>query len=219
MPARDAGIQQPRAVHVQVQLVARGDLANLGHASQWPDAAAAAVVRVFDDHDPRARIVHVLGPDHGFHMGRREDTVRAEDRADADAGQCRGPTALKVVAVRGVVADQLVARLGGRTDRDLVGHRPRRDEQGGLFAQEARHPLLQPVDSRVIAEHIVADLCRGDGRTHPCGRPRDGIAAQINRRHRGSPSSSWLSRSPACGPVQFPASWPALWRSRTSVPV
>ena len=60
------------------------------------------------------------------------------------AAQGRGGAGLPDVDVGGRFANQFVARLGVRPQADLVGHRPGRDEEGGLGAQKGRDTVQWP---------------------------------------------------------------------------
>ena len=76
--------------------------------------------------------------------------------------------------------DDLVAGRAEVPQGELVGHRPRRDQQGGLGAQQGGDLLLQAVDARVLAVLVVADLGLGDRLTHLGGRAGDGVGAKVD---------------------------------------
>ena len=65
---------------------------------------------------------------------------------------------------------------------DQVAHGPRRHEEGGLLAEQARRTRFEREDSRIIAEDIVADRCIGHGRPHRGGRMRHGVGARVDLR-------------------------------------
>ena len=65
-------------------------------------------------------------------------------------------------------------------DGDGVAHRAAGDEEAGLFAQHLRRQLFQPVDGRVLAIDIVADLGAIHRLAHGGRRLGDGVAAQVD---------------------------------------
>ena len=65
--------------------------------------------------------------------------------------------------MRLIAQDHLVAAAAMHQQADQVAHRARRHEQAGFLAQAIGRECLQPLDGRVIAQHVVADLgfCHG----------------------------------------------------------
>ena len=106
------------------------------------DPAAAAVVRVFQADQARPDQVVVVRPDLVGQLAHVEDAVVAVERAAGDAAEHGGAAGLVVVDVAVGVAEQLVAGLRVDLDADLVGHRARRHEQGGLLAEQGRRRVL-----------------------------------------------------------------------------
>src|SRR2546423_4047573 len=82
--------------------------------------------------------------------------------------------------VRVLLCDHLVARLAQRPERDLVRHRRGRDEDGLFLAEQLRGQLLEPVDGRVLALLLVADLGRRDRRAHLGARLRLRVGAELD---------------------------------------
>ena len=68
--------------------------------------------------------------------------MRPAEQAKGTAGKRRRAAPFVVVHVAVLVGDDLVAGLGERAQRDLVGHRAGRDEQGGFLAQQLREAFL-----------------------------------------------------------------------------
>ena len=79
-----------------------------------------------------------------------------------------------------LLADQLVAELGVETDRDLVRHRRRREEDRLVLAEQVRSALLELVDlgssrrcsSPTAAAAIAARI--------PASRPGRGVRAEVD---------------------------------------
>ena len=65
--------------------------------------------------------------------------------------------------------EHVVARPRQRAQGDLVGHRARGQEERGLRAEQRRDLVLQPVDRRILAVLVVADLRLGHGAAHRAG--------------------------------------------------
>jgi hypothetical protein len=82
--------------------------------------------------------------------------------------------------VAALFRQQILARLGQHADRDLVPHHARRHEERRLESEHARRERLQPVDRRVLAVDVVADLGVRHRTAHLGGRLRDGVGAEID---------------------------------------
>ena len=80
-----------------------------------------------------------------------EDAAHALQGPDHGARQGRGAAGLRMDRVGGLVQDDLVARLAPDPVGDLVAHGARRQEQGGLLAQQLGGLVLKPVRGRVSA--------------------------------------------------------------------
>jgi hypothetical protein len=76
-----------------------------------------------------------------------------------------------------------VAALAVAHDRDEVALRAARHEQRRLLAEHRRDALLQRVDGRVVAEHVVAELGAHHRLAHRGRRAGDGVAAQVDDLH------------------------------------
>ena len=81
-----------------------------------------------------------------------------------------------------------------------------------VLAQQLRGEPLQPQHRGVVAQHVVADLGASHRRAHLLGRPRDGVAAQVDGLHGGllegtcrcrtSVSQAKAGAEPAPGPAR-----------------
>ena len=67
---------------------------------------------------------------------------------------------------------------------DLVGHGPRRDEDGGRLAHPLGVGLLEGVDGGVVAVAVVAHLGLGHGPAHLGRGAGDGVAAEVDEARR-----------------------------------
>src|SRR5262249_52493556 len=147
----------------------------------WINLSATAIVRVLQTDKACAYQVIVLGPDLVLELRHVENAAVAGKSTTGHAAVNRRPARLGIVDVATRAAEQLVARLGMDANGDGVRHGSRRHEQGGLLAQQSGHALLQPVDRRVLAEDVVADLGGGHRCSHAGRWPGHGIAAQVEK--------------------------------------
>ncbi len=96
--------------------------------------------------------------------------------------------------------------------RDLVRHAPRRREQRGLLAEQRGRERFEPLERRVLAVRVVADLGRGHRRAHLGCRLRDRVGPQVDDRAHGEPAPSPEGPtgriSPSC--ITVMASFPSL---------
>ena len=114
----------------------------------------------------------------GVDGGQVEGAIRAvleapRAGADDDRVACR---LVDDQVVLGAGDDLLAAAEVGHHGREIA-HRPARDEEAGLLAEELRGALLEGDDGRVVSEDIVADLGLGHRSAHGVGRARNGVAA------------------------------------------
>ncbi len=75
---------------------------------------------------------------------------------------------------------QMAGPVHVQPDADLVGHRAGRHVERGLLAGDLGGALLQPVDGRIVAEPVVADLGVGHGPAHGGGGRGDGVRTEID---------------------------------------
>ena len=71
--------------------------------------------------------------------------------------------------------DDVVTGARQHSQRDLIGHRARREEQRRLLPQDRCDPFLQRVDAGILAELIVTDRRRRDCGPHLVGGPGHSI--------------------------------------------
>ena len=105
------------------------------------------------------------------------------ERADARADDDRVTGRLVDDDVVLAAGDRLLAAAQVRHLRDEVAHRPRRDEEARLLAEQLGGAFLEGVDRRVVAEDVVADLGLGHRAAHRRRGLRDGVAAQVDQGH------------------------------------
>jgi hypothetical protein len=124
--------------------------------------------------------VHVVGLD------RRGDVVECQravelvrDGLRLDRAENRRAAGLVRIAMRVLPGDIFVAPPAMRHQRRQVGLRARRHEHPGLLAQHFGNPRFKPLHRRIVAEYVVADLCRRHCCPHAGPRPCHGIAAEI----------------------------------------
>ena len=149
-----------------------------------PDLAPAAIVRVFEAHQPGAREVLVGGPKRGFHIGAGEDAPLAVDAAAHHPAEHRGRAALVVIQVGVGFHEDLIARLGVAADGQLVGHGSGRGIERGFLAEQGGGLGLKLLDGRVVAEHVVTYFCLRHRLAHGRRRFGDRVAAQVNQFRR-----------------------------------
>ena len=133
-----------------------------------------------------------------------EAPAAGADLGQLDAARRRRSAGLVPEDVRLARHEDLVAGPRQRADRDLVGHRPGREPERGLVAEHRRDPLLEPVDRRVLAELVVADLGAGHRLAHRRRGPGDGIGAQVDER-LGGHGRSVRRRRVGVGSVRCPS--------------
>ena len=114
-----------------------------------------------------------------------EELVGGEAPVGADLGELhaadrRGRAGLVPHGVALGAHDHVVAGAAVQLQRELVGHRPGRDEQRRLLAEQRRDPFLQQVHARVLGVLIVADLGFGDRPAHRRRRAGHGVRSQVD---------------------------------------
>ena len=110
--------------------------------------------------------------------GHLQHPARPGHGVELDARQHRGGRGLVPEDVVVLVGQDLGPGRGGQAQADLVAHRPRGDVQGRLVAEALGHRRLQPLDGRVLAPDVVADLGLGHGPAHGRGGPGEGVGAE-----------------------------------------
>ncbi len=151
-------------------------------------APAAVGVRVLEDDEPGDGLVGVVGVAPGAGDQRRVHGAVGALREGADRGARDDRVAAGLVddGVGRLARDGLVAARQVGEERHEVAHRPARDEQPRLLAEERGGARLELVDRGVVAEDVVAERGRGHGAAHGVRRVGDGVRAQVDDgRHRG----------------------------------
>ena len=178
---RDRRIEDPRTINVDpqamgVRRVTHGiGIGNRDRRAAFtidgvlqakePRTGEVGIVRITDRMGDLLHIEHPSVPLQGAHLHPSEDTHT---------------TGLIVQEMRIGPRKYLVTtpRLGEDTNK--VPHRPRKQQDCCLLAKDGRRLLLQTVHRRVLAEYVVANLCRSHRRPHGRGRVRHGIASKVN---------------------------------------
>ena len=101
----------------------------------------------------------------------------------------RGRAHLPLHDVGAGVDEDLVAGFAEHAQRHLVAHRPGREEERGLLAEELGGVLLEAIDARVFARLVVADRGRGHDAPHLLAGARLGVAAQVDGVHGAATSA------------------------------
>ena len=122
------------------------------------DGAASGIVRVLETDERGLDAMRIFWPDGRFHLLRLHDAAVSGHPMELYAGEGAGCPLLIANDVRLAFGDDFLARLCVTADRQLIGHRSGWDEQGGLFAEEPGHHLLESIDGGVFAVYVVADL-------------------------------------------------------------
>jgi hypothetical protein len=76
------------------------------------------------------------------------------------------------------IDEDFVARLCVCSDRELICHRSRRHEQGGLLAQHFRHAGFKALHGGLVTEHIIAHLRVRHCCAHAWRGLGDGVTAE-----------------------------------------
>ena len=193
---RDDRVPQARAVEVQGEPVLLRRLRRVLQLIEREHAAARTVVGVLDREDARRREMHLVGRDRGAHV-RAVEAAAAPERLHLHAPESGGRTGLVEQDVRVFPGEQHVAGLRQRAQRRLIPHGSGGDEERRGLAEQLGGARLQPIDARVFAVDVVADLGARHRLAHRRRRPGHGIAAQVERAHGWQCSrtrETWVAR-------------------------
>ncbi len=191
----DRGVEEAGAVEVGSEAERAGAAEDVRQPVEGPAAPAGRVVRVLE-HEHRRPLVDPAGrrPRHALDLLRRDQSVLAHERLDHQARMERRAAELVHEHVAEALGDQHVPRAREEPQRDLVGHRGRRQEQRRLVPEKGSSALLEGSDGRILAHLLVADR-RGCHRgEHRRRRPGHGVRAEIDHRARSGSTSSVASR-------------------------
>src|SRR5690606_28958287 len=125
------------------------------------------------------------------------------------AGERRRAAGFGVERVRARRKDDLVALAAVHPCGNLVAHRPRRDVNRSLLAEQVGHALAQAVDRRVEHRLLVTDPRLGDRPAHAGRRLGPRVAVQVD--HAGTRSAAAATARLATGSLrsQTAVSWNA----------
>ena len=142
---------------------------------------------VLEAEERRAR--HVAGdrPDGGLDVLEGRHALAVRDRPAVQPAEHGERAHLVLVDVGHVAEDDLIAAAGLRQDPTEVPEHAARDVEAGFLPHDVRCALLEPVDRRVLAVLIVADLGLGHRLTHRGRRQGEGVAAELEGLHFGTP--------------------------------
>ena len=104
--------------------------------------------------------MRIVGLDDRFDLREVECAVGAvREHVGLDGAEHRETARLVTVAVLLGADDDFVAALAMAHQRGEVRLRPGRKEERRVEAEHLCGAFLQPVDGRIVAEHVVAELC------------------------------------------------------------
>ena len=122
------------------------------------------------------------------HVGLRElgrgERSTAPHRGELHAGPRRARARLVEGQVRVLAEEHLFTALRVALQRDLVPHRPARNEDRRLFPGDRGDLRFEPIHRGIFAVDVVADLRAGHGLAHSGGGPGDGVGPEIEESHR-----------------------------------
>ena len=192
---RDAGVQQPRAVHMGGHAVLPGNFHHLIERGLLPDRTAADIGGLFDaDHRLRWLVARAR-------MNRRTKGVRrklsvgAGQRRDLEAAEGGMGAAFAGDDVRGLMRQNLVAGPAMHQGCRDIAHGAGGHEHGGLLAEQIGHAFAQQIYGRIVADLLVADLGARDGLTHP--RRRAGL--RVGQQVDADRCRCWIARGRGVG--------------------
>src|SRR5262249_12868933 len=159
----DRGAPRARRARRRAELVER------------PDAAPRAAMRVLE-HEHAAGVELVEFEDL---LPRRPPPLRDAALPDA-AREGRRASPLVDEAVGALLGHHLAAGPAEHTQRGLVRHRRRRQEERRLMPEQVGHPALELVRGGILALLLVADLGGRHGGKHPRCRLRHGVRAEVD---------------------------------------
>ena len=187
-PLGDHGVPEASAIDVERDAVAARDGGDLAGVRGRQRLAHRVGMGVLERDEARQRLVGIgRVAERGVDGGRVQGAVRPvfqAARARADDDRVPGRLVDDEVMLR--AGDDLLATAEMGHHRREIAHRPARDEEAGLLAEELRGAFLEGDDGRVVAEDVVAEFGLGHRPAHGVGGPRNGVAAEVDRsvRHR-----------------------------------
>jgi hypothetical protein len=136
---------------------------------------------ILNDHQPAWGEMHVVNPDGRLHLNGLEDSSISWDTQELNPRDHGSGAPFEVHSVGPGLDDHFISRLGVGFDGQLIGHRPRGYEEGGLLAQEPRGFFLKGIDSRVFPKDIISHRCRKHGLAHIGSWFRYRVTTKVNK--------------------------------------
>ncbi len=160
------------------QLVFFTNIRNLLKSFIFVNRSPALVHGIFNLDQGGHRTVDIgIRIDMRANLIRRDLSAFTFQQADRYPRILHQPPAFVIIHMGMFVKDHLVARAGMHIHRNLVGHGPRRTEQGRFLAQQCCSLIFKHDHRRVIMEHIVAHPGREHGLEHLFRGTRNSIAS------------------------------------------
>ena len=180
---RHCGVACARAVQVQGEAVAVAQVARGAHVLERQHLAGD---RVLEAQQTGSSEVEVVRLDRGGDPIEVEGAVCFQlYRLGLNATQNRRAAALVAVVVGLLATDVLVAASAVGQQRKEVSLRTTGDQKRGLVTEPLRGHVFQPIDGRILAVDIVADLRLRHRGSHGRSGTGDGVASQVDELHGG----------------------------------
>ena len=144
------------------------------------DRASGKAARVLQFNQPGLRTIVRRRRNLLFDLRPGNHAIFAIDRARLAAGKRRHRCRFQVDEVCALLADNLLPMLRVAADRHLVAHGPRWNKDRGLFLENLRRPLGEPVHGGIFTVNVVRHLGFSHGATHFRRGLGDGVTAQVD---------------------------------------
>ncbi len=183
--ARSRNVERHRRVEDAGAVTVHGKAgltSGIGHVADLrrpPRPSRRGLGRVLDRHEADGWLVVDGRLDRPTHDVTDEETLLVGKPLHLSAGIAGRARHLVADHVGPGGSQRLAARTGVEGDGRLVAHRPRRHVDRCRLAHHLGRDLLEPVDRRVLAVDVVADLSLGHGPAHLRRRPRDRVGAEV----------------------------------------
>ena len=177
---RDAGVQQPRAIHVGDEPVCLGDRHHFIERRLLPDRAAADIGGLLDADDGLRRLVTRARVQRCAKRFGGELPVVARQRRDLESAERRMRAAFAGNDMRAGMGQDFIARPAMDERRRDVAHGPRRHEHGRFLAKQFGHALAQQIYRRIIADLLVANFRPRHRLAHRWCRARLRVRQQVD---------------------------------------
>ena len=176
----DRGVPETGPIEIGCDLIHAGRRTDLFGFLDGENHPARPVVRVldFDECGGGAGELSVRNFSQKK-LGCGKTTLRP-DLSELDTRVCRRSAGLMPYGVALPADDHVVPGSGKDAERDLIGHRSRRQPKRGLFTQQSRYAFLEPVHRGIFSKLIIPYRGGGKNRAHLRRGPGDRIGAQID---------------------------------------